>query len=189
MRPQLGSTWTGGHPADDKAVMSRQQRGNGRVRKPIKIYVNGRFLAQPLTGVRRFALQTIKAIDGMASRSSQLHNEFSFEVLAPRNAVLPTLKHIAARRVGVLRGHLWDQLELPLYARSGLLLSLCGAGPIFHREHVVAIHDASVFANPLNFLFHTVHCTALSLPRLCEPPGYWSLSHTSRGRSSSATAR
>lgn len=49
--------------------------------EPVKIYVNGRFLAQPLTGVQRFALQISKAIDGMTSLGSQLNKEFSFEVL------------------------------------------------------------------------------------------------------------
>ncbi|MBL8659732.1 MAG: glycosyltransferase family 4 protein [Rhodospirillales bacterium] len=56
-----------------------------------------------------------------------------------------------ARTVGIGAGHAWDQLELAFYARGGLLLSLCGAGPVVHPRHIVAIHDAAVFAIAQNF--------------------------------------
>ncbi|MCU0892881.1 MAG: glycosyltransferase [Rhodospirillales bacterium] len=149
--------------------------------EPVKIYVNGRFLAQPLTGVQRFALQIFKAIDGMTSLGSQLNKEFSFEVLTPRDAIPPKFKNITARPVGVLRSHLWDQLELPMYARSGLLLSLCGAGPVLHREHIVAIHDAAIFANPRNFSlpYRAVH-GALAPALVRAAKGLVTVSHFSR---------
>ncbi|MGZ9274455.1 MAG: glycosyltransferase family 4 protein, partial [Nitrospira sp.] len=114
--------------------------------------MNGRFLSQPLTGVQRFALETVNAIDGMISGQTELLNEFRFVVLAPRDAVLPGhLRHIAVRSVGSLVGHPWDQLELAYHARGELLLSLCGAGPVLHSKHVAVLHDAAVFANPGNF--------------------------------------
>jgi glycosyltransferase involved in cell wall biosynthesis len=34
---------------------------------------------------------------------------------------------------------------------DGILLSLCGTGPLLHPRHLVAIHDAAPFANPENF--------------------------------------
>lgn len=125
------------------------------------ICINGRFLTQPLTGVQRFAIESVKAIDRMLSRRPELLNEFRFVVLAPRRSVVPKdLQHVTVRTVGVLAGHLWDQIELAYHARGGLLLSLCGAGPVLHaRRHIVAIHDGAVFANAQNFscAYRTLH--------------------------------
>ena len=123
-------------------------------------------MAQPLTGVQRFARQLVKAMDRKAFHSS-VAGDFRFIVLAPPDAVLPDLRHVDVRTVGRLRGHVWDQLELPGYARNGMLLSLCGAGPVFHPRHVVAMHDAAVFTNPGNYsrryrTFHRALAPALA---------------------------
>ena len=116
------------------------------------VYLNGRFLAQPLTGVQRFALENVRALDRMLCCRPDMRRDFRFVLLSPRKSIVPQdLQHVSARKVGVLAGHPWDQLELAFYARNGLLLSLCGAGPAFHPRHIVAIHDAAVVANPQNF--------------------------------------
>lgn len=118
----------------------------------LSVYLNGRFLSQPVTGVQRFALETVRAFDRMLSGRADMRDEFRFVVLAPRKSVLPQdLRHVSARAIGVLAGHPWDQLELAVHARSGVLLSLCGAGPVLHPRHIVAMHDAAVFANARNF--------------------------------------
>lgn len=113
------------------------------------VFINGRFASQELTGVQRSAVELLRALDqrlGDARAGAPLH---LFRLLTPAGASrLPELHHIPVRRVGKHSGHLWEQLELPLYARGGLLLSLGNAGPLAKRKQIVTIHDASVFVVP-----------------------------------------
>lgn len=116
------------------------------------VYFNGRFLSQRQTGVQRFAMELIRALDRLAARSTGTDPDMEFVVLAPPNATIPEdMPNIAFRRVGTLTGYLWDQLELPFHARGGVLVSLGNTGPILHQRHVVVLHDASTFAAPSNF--------------------------------------
>ena len=43
------------------------------------------------------------------------------------------------------------QIDLVRHAAGGVLISLCGTGPLAHLRHIVTIHDAAPFANPQNF--------------------------------------
>ncbi|AJY73975.1 glycosyltransferase family 4 protein [Paenibacillus beijingensis] len=116
------------------------------------IYINGRFLSQSITGVQRYALELIKAIDLVIDVDKQLQKSFSFELLVPSEIRYePELKHIKIRKVGKLKGHLWEQLELPFFARMGLLVNLCNTAPILKKIQTVTIHDAAVFANPSQY--------------------------------------
>ena len=61
------------------------------------VFINGRFLSQTLTGVQRFALEIVKAIDRTAGGA----NGVRFVVLSPRNAgQVQGLRHIELRKVG-----------------------------------------------------------------------------------------
>jgi glycosyltransferase involved in cell wall biosynthesis len=117
------------------------------------LYINGRFLTQNTTGQQRFATELVTALD---LRLQAKPRPGRTVVLAPA-ATSPEaeaalgLRAIELRRVGRLSGHLWDQIDLPRHAASGILLSLCGTGPLLHPRHVVTIHDAAPFANPANF--------------------------------------
>ena len=55
------------------------------------------------------------------------------------------------RHVGRLKGHAWEQLDLPRYARGGVLFAPNGSAPLLHSRVVVTIHDAIVFAAPAGF--------------------------------------
>jgi glycosyltransferase involved in cell wall biosynthesis len=57
-------------------------------------------------------------------------------------------KNIEVRKVGVNRQNIWEQIDLPFYARGHLLFSPGNSGPVFHSRQVVTLHDASVFAFP-----------------------------------------
>jgi glycosyltransferase involved in cell wall biosynthesis len=61
------------------------------------------------------------------------------------------VKAIRLRRVGRLRGQPWEQIELPRYARSGLLVNLCNTAPLAHPFQVVTIHDAAAWDMPASF--------------------------------------
>lgn len=132
--------------------------------KELKIFINGRFLSQKLTGVERYAAEMVKAIDTLLD-SSQAPSSLAraeWELLAPSNASdAINLKRIRMRKVGRFRGHAWDQLDLARAAAGGHLISLANSGPVFHRNHLVVIHDAQVFRRPdfFNWRYLTAHRT------------------------------
>jgi glycosyltransferase involved in cell wall biosynthesis len=113
----------------------------------MQIYINGRFLTQSVSGAQRYAIELTKALDRrLASEASP---GFSVFLLAPRGARQDfQLQSIAIKTVGILQGHLWEQLELPWNARGGILFSPCAMAPILMRRQVITIHDAVVYAFP-----------------------------------------
>lgn len=112
------------------------------------LFLNGRFLLQPASGVQRAARETVLALDRiLARREAPLMIE-RCELLAPHGAPSLSLTAIGLRRVGRLRGHVWEQVALPWHARRGFLLSLGNTGPVAKGAQIVTIHDASVFAVP-----------------------------------------
>ena len=112
------------------------------------IFVNGRFLTQQTTGVQRFAREIVKALDALlVAEGNRVRRRIV--LLMPTGAAAPAGLHmIESRTVGVLRGHPWEQLELPRHTRGGVCLNLCNTAPLAGRSTVVAIHDAGVFAVP-----------------------------------------
>jgi glycosyltransferase involved in cell wall biosynthesis len=102
-----------------------------------------------VTGVQRYAEELLRALDREVETTVPGIQKHAFQMLVPRPAATwPAFKHITVRQVGRLQGHAWEQLELPWYARSGLLLSLANTGPVLKRRQIVTIHDASIFAVP-----------------------------------------
>ena len=107
------------------------------------IFVNARFLTQPITGVQRFAIET------------------SFELLKSNPSVrFVTPKQILHREVadqlniiqtGKGTGHFWEQFSLPSFLRKQgkhILLNLCNTAPLRHPRNVVVIHDLAFHSHP-----------------------------------------
>lgn len=116
--------------------------------KPI-IYINGRFLNQPATGVQRFALEVLNALDMLLISGDASLERAEWVCLVPRDVIhFPVWKFIRVEQVGKLKGNLWEQIELPFYARRGRLLNLCNIGPYWGKRQAVVLHDASVFQVP-----------------------------------------
>ena len=117
-------------------------------RRPL--YVNGRFLTQPRTGVQRYASELLKQWDQMLLEGEidAAHNEIV--ILTPRGEPdMQRFERIAVRSIGALKGNLWEQLELPRFAARHRLFNPCNSGPwIKASGQAVTIHDASVFAVP-----------------------------------------
>lgn len=108
----------------------------------MKIYLNGRFLTQQTTGVQRFANEIVKELDNLNL------NKLEFEILVPRNTNLKIqYKNIKIRKVGYLKGHLWEQIELPFFSNGNLLINFCNLGPGLKRNQIVVIHDAAIYYN------------------------------------------
>jgi glycosyltransferase involved in cell wall biosynthesis len=105
------------------------------------LYVNGRFLTQPLSGVQRFATEiTAALLRREAGRVVVLGPNGS--AMEPGPAPMPLLG------VGRHRGNIWEQHDLPAHAADGVLINLGNTAPLRLRSQIVVIHDAGVFATP-----------------------------------------
>lgn len=112
------------------------------------VVINGRFLTQKLTGVQRFACELVKALDALIGKGI-IDPKYSLLLITPSGTEIPfELSHIRVQQAGLLAGHLWEQFELPLYARRGVLLNLCNSAPLLKTHQLVVIHDAAVYAVP-----------------------------------------
>lgn len=101
------------------------------------VYINGRFLTQKITGVQRYAIEVVKQLDK--------EENINFIILCPKQEIENNieLKNIEIRKIGKLKGQIWEQISLPLYIlKNGRkkLLSLCNLAPIIYPGYVT-IHD------------------------------------------------
>lgn len=120
-----------------------------------ELYFNGRFLTQSITGVQRFAIELLKDFDHLLDRQPNLRKKYIFKLITPKNTLETDLglKHIQLVSKGFLKGHFWEQLQLPFLVKKRGLINLCNTGPAFKRNQLVVIHDAAVFTIPQNFSF------------------------------------
>ena len=113
------------------------------------IYVNGRFLTQPTSGVQRFAREILAALDRELCQSPALRDRLGpIEVLVPQKVEAPGWRRLGLRHVPGGRGHLWEQGTLWRASRDGVLASLGNSGPLLHRAHVLCLHDANLWEIP-----------------------------------------
>jgi glycosyltransferase involved in cell wall biosynthesis len=118
------------------------------------IYVNARFLTMQTSGVQRYGIELVKALDQLLEDEHYQAKDISIVLLSPKNiSIKINLKNIPIHCVGILTGHLWEQLELPFYCRHGLLFSPCNTSPITVRKQILTIHDAAEVSIPMNFSF------------------------------------
>lgn len=112
------------------------------------IFINGRFLTKTVTGVQRYSRELLRQMDFLLNED-RFSQRVKFVCLVPREAFQqPGWQNIEIRPVGLNNGNLWEQVDLPLYARGELLFSPANIGPFYYRNQVVTFHDASVFAVP-----------------------------------------
>ncbi len=120
-----------------------------------KIFLNGRFLTQTMTGVQRFAAEITIAIDNLMVQGAWPQTT----LLAPRATAETSATYAATaysklclHEVGRTRGQVWEQTELSSAARGGTLISLGNTAPLLSRGHqIVVIHDAGVFDTPSSY--------------------------------------
>ena len=115
-----------------------------------KIYINGRFLGRPVTGVERFGRETLKALDRLVGEGA--FPSCHFIIAVPQGTEVDVaLAHVKLQPVGSKQGYFWEQVELPLVTQDGFLLNLCNTAPVFKGRQAVVIHDAGVFSAPYSF--------------------------------------
>lgn len=117
-------------------------------------FLNARFLSQSVTGVQRYAIELVKSLDNLIECGEIDSKQYSFILLAPQELNYElNLRNIPLKRVGYFKGHIWEQFELPYYARNGLLVNLCNTASIFKFHQTVTIHDATVYNYPKSYSF------------------------------------
>ena len=113
-----------------------------------KIYLNGRFVGGPVTGVGRVARELSARLLQLLATDRRFHGE----ICAPGSRSLAG-------------GVLWEQLVLPFLCRDGYLVSFMNTAPLALRRQLAVVHDASVFAFPENYslAFRTWYRFALNM--------------------------
>ena len=107
------------------------------------IYINGRFLTQPMTGVERYAYSMCKAM----ARLQQ-----PFTIVCPQAPIHKDydVSGLTIVHYGIGNSHFWEQCVLPLFflgKKDYLVLSLTGLGSVLIRHKVMTVHDLSFLYN------------------------------------------
>ena len=108
------------------------------------IYINGRFLTQPMTGVERYAYNMCKAL---------AEQHLPVTIICP-NAPIQTcydVSHLQIIHYGRGNSHFWEQCILPFFfigKKNYVVLSFTGLGSILIRHKIMTIHDLSFLENP-----------------------------------------
>ena len=138
--------------------------GDFKVKK--KIFLNGKFLTRPLSGVQRSAFELIKALDELIDQGVVNCQDISIILIYSGEIINPiNLKHIKLLKKGLFKGNLWEQLELPIYSAGNLLVSLCSISTLFKAKQILIVHDASFFVNKefFSLAFRTWYKIAIPL--------------------------
>ncbi len=100
-----------------------------------------RFLTQRISGVQRFAYEICVALDGLIKKYPYI----TIIGLMPNSQINPqysiNFTHFVIKKVGFLRGHLWEQIELPIYSLGKPLLNLCNPAPMLKFDQFITLHD------------------------------------------------
>lgn len=108
-----------------------------------KFSINGKFYAQNITGVQRFAREIVLELD-------KIVENVDVEIVVPADAKqVPDLKNISIVKSRWAKSIFWEQVWLPLYLLKNrrIGLHLCHVAPIF-KPDIVCIHDANILVNP-----------------------------------------
>lgn len=123
-----------------------------------RVFINGRFLSQPITGVQRYAAE-------MSKRLSSGSLEVSILTM---NKAKPGQVKLS---LPFVKGQLWEQLLLPIYLRlcgSPLLLNFGNAAPVYYSNQVITIHDVAFLVYPKWFSANFVKWYKYMIPRIVK---------------------
>lgn len=112
-----------------------------------RLYINGKFCVQRVTGVQRVAGEVVRALD--RQRIAAPESGPPPTLLVPPGAQPPALQAIDVCTVsGPASPAAWEQWALPRAASDGLLLSVAGSAPAFAAQQACFMHDAAIFDHP-----------------------------------------
>lgn len=146
------------------APIRTESHGTRRTR----LVIDGRFLLQDVTGVQRVSIGFLTALDQLLSDG--VFPGLAVDLVVPARGELvstPRLDAVRLRRFGRLRGHSWEQLELPAACGSDPLLCLGNVAParllLRRRPRVhTMVHDLSyryfpeAYSRPFRIAYSTL---------------------------------
>lgn len=107
------------------------------------IYINGRFLDKPISGVPLYGREILKRLD-------TVDNKDKIAVLIPKGLKTDLkINNLQVIEVGHFHDNLWEQVSLTRFMRKhkhDQLLNLCNSSPIFIRSYIT-IHDIGLIYN------------------------------------------
>jgi glycosyltransferase involved in cell wall biosynthesis len=120
--------------------------------KPREVIINGKFLADELTGVHRVGTELICACHKLIAQDPALAALISMELWVPRDGGSRAEGlGVPFRVIPRLAGVAWGQITLPLAARGLTILSFGNVGPLLARNAVTMIQDAQVHSTPESY--------------------------------------
>ncbi len=127
------------------------------------VFINARFLTQTLTGTQRWAVELTRELTTLTQ---------DVELIAPEaSETLMTIEGARIHRYGRLRGHMWEQMELPAYLKKQgcpLLVNLCNTAPLRYSPQIVTVLDLSFLRNPRWFSKRFYLYYSFLIPRIVK---------------------
>jgi glycosyltransferase involved in cell wall biosynthesis len=110
-----------------------------------RVHVNGKWLAQAITGTQRYAGEMVHAIVSADCLDLVIH--------VPAGATVPEWmhRHRVEIRHAPVKGVVFEQVYLPFATAGSKLLNFAGPAPLFKRRQLVTMHDATTFRYPRTF--------------------------------------
>ena len=108
------------------------------------LYINGRFLTKPLTGISRYAYELTCEL---------VRSGVKVTIICPKQDIRPEydVKGLNIVKFGFGRSHIWEQISLPLFfinRKDFMLVCFSGLGPIIIFNKIITIHDLAFLENP-----------------------------------------
>ena len=113
-----------------------------------KIAINGRFVVRRFGGQERYSYQVVKGLD-------KLSKQGEFELIVPEYAnseKIPELKNIEVKKVGNIKGHLWEQTSYCFYLMKNRKTGFnpCITCPIA-KPDITTLHDIGQLINAQSY--------------------------------------
>ncbi|WP_417612799.1 glycosyltransferase [Owenweeksia hongkongensis] len=125
-----------------------------------RIFINGRFRSQTMSGVQRFADEVSQYL---------LNPEKNFTL------IVSTKSENSPSQTSVSwfgsHGVIWEQVVLPIYLRllgSPLLLNFCNSAPLLYKNQIVTIHDLAFVKSPSWFSERFVKWYSYLIPKIAK---------------------
>lgn len=146
-----------------------------------ELLFNGKFLAQPLTGVQRFSLEVLQELSA--------YENLKITVVMPKDGTIPDgdFPNCTFVKTGRFKGALWEQLSLTSYCRKKKLPLLStgdNAVPqLYKRRSYVTVHDV-IFKEKMKGAYGKLWALKCSLlvKGLSKCRAVFTVSNFSRGR-------